>query len=82
MLLESPVLYAQRKKNLSNVKLVIIDCIGIKQWIENFNNKENLVQLILDSSKSQFLADNPVYLKIVKVTTEMCHNLHVARFLN
>ena len=44
-------------------------------------NKGKLVQLILDSSKFQILFEKPEYLRIVKATTEMCHNLHVARLL-
>ena len=46
---------------------------------ENFNCKEKVVQLILDSSRFQILLENPEYLKIVKATTDFCHNLHVAR---
>ena len=51
------------------------DYIGVEQWGENFNNKEKVVQLILDSSRFQILLENPEYLKKVKATTDFCHNL-------
>ena len=79
MLLECPALYVQRKKYFSNVKSIVSDCIGVEQWGKNFNCKEKVVQLILDSSRFQILLENPEYLKIVKATTDFCHNLHVAR---
>ena len=79
MLLECPALYVQRKKHFSNVKLIVSDCIGVEQWGGGFNCKEKVVQLILDSSRFQILLENPEYLKIVKATTDFCHNLHVAR---
>ena len=79
MLLECPALYVQRKKYFSNVKSIVSDCIGVEQWEKNFNSKEKVVQLILDSSRFQTLLENPEYLKIVKATTDFCHNLHVAR---
>ena len=79
MLLECPALYVQRKQYFSNVKSMVSDCIGLGQWEETFNNKTNLVQLILDSSKLPIFHNKPEYLKIVRATTELCHNLHVAR---
>ena len=79
MLLECPALYVQRKKYFSNVKSIVSGCIGVEQWGKNFNCKEKVVQLILDSSRFQILLENPEYLKIVKATIDFCHNLHVAR---
>ena len=79
MLLECPALYVQRKQYFSNVKSMVSDCIGLGQWEETFNNKTKLVQLILDSSKLPIFHNKPEYLKIVRATTELCHNLHVAR---
>ena len=79
MLLECPALYVQRKQYFSNVKSMVSDCIGLGQWEETFNNKTNLVQLILDSSKLPIFHNKPEFLKIVRATTELCHNLHVAR---
>ena len=78
MLLECPGLYVQ-KNYFSNVKSIVSDCIGVEQWGKNFNSKEKVVQLILDSTRFQILLENPEYLKIVKATTDFCHNLHVAR---
>ena len=52
-------------------------CLG--QWEETFNNKTKLVQLILDRSKLLNFHNKPEYLKIVRATTELCHNLHMAR---
>ena len=79
MLLECPALYVQRKQYFSNVRSIVLDCIGLGQWEETFNNKTKLVQLILDSSKLPIFHNKPEYLKIVRATTELCHNLHVAR---
>ena len=79
MLLECPALYAQRKQYFSNVKSIVSDSIGIGQWEETFDNKTKLVQLILDSSKLPILHNKSEYLKIIKATTELYHNLHVAR---
>ena len=79
MLLECPAFYVQRKQYFSNVRSIVLNCIGIRHWEEIFKNKVKLVQLILDCSKFQIIFDKPDYLRIVKATTEMCHNLHVAR---
>ena len=79
MLLECPAFYVQRKQYFSNVRSIVLNCIGIRHWEEIFKNKVKLVQLILDCSKFQSISDKPDYLRIVKATTEMCHNLHVAR---
>ena len=77
MLLECPALYVQRKQYFSNVKSIVSDCIGLEQREETFNNKTKLVQLILDSSQLPIFHNEPEYLKIVRATTELCHNLHV-----
>ena len=77
MLLECPALFVQRKRYFSNVKSILSDCTGIGQWGGTFNNKIKLAQLIIDSSKFQILHNKPEYLKIVRATTKVCHNLHV-----
>ena len=79
MLLECPAFYVQRKQYFSNVRSIVLNCIGLRLWEEIFKNKDKHVQLILDCSVFQIIFDKPDYLRIVKATTEMCHNLHVAR---
>ena len=79
MLLDCPALHVQRKQYFSNVKSIVINCIGINEWKETFNSKEKLVQLILDSSWFEVLRGHPGYHKILKATSELCYNLHMAR---
>ena len=78
MLLECPALYAQRKQYFSNVKSIVSDCVGMWQWKETFKNKQELVQLILDSSNLLILQNKSECLSIKRATTELCLNLHVA----
>ena len=40
MLLDCPAMFIQRKQYFTNLKSLIINCIGIKQWQSNFDTKE------------------------------------------
>ena len=51
MLLQCPSLVAQRRQLYSNVKSLVIEDIGLNQWMKIFNNTENITQLILDCIK-------------------------------
>ena len=51
MLLQCSSLVAQRRQLYSNVKSLVIEDIGLNQWMKIFNNTENITQLILDCSK-------------------------------
>ena len=50
MLLDCPALFAQRKQYFADLRSLIVNCVGIKQWKSTFNTKENLARLILDCS--------------------------------
>ena len=50
MLLDCPALFAQRKQYFGDLRSLIVNCVGIKQWESTFNTKENIVRLILDCS--------------------------------
>lgn len=80
MLLECPSLISQRKPKYTELKSKVINCIGAIKWRELFiNNRENLVKLILDCSSFSVLRDKSEYTAIVKISTELCYRLHVAR---
>ena len=49
MLFECPSLIHQRKTLYSRIKSQVINCIGDHNWRELFNNRNNLVKLILDA---------------------------------
>ena len=79
MLLDCPALFAQRKQYFGDLRSLIVNCVGIKQWESTFNTKENIVRLILDCSSFACLKGRKEFLSIVKATTEMCHRLHITR---
>lgn len=57
MLLDCPALYAQRKQYFANLRSLIVNCVGIRQWESTFNTKEKLVRLILDCSSFACLTE-------------------------
>ena len=62
MLLDCPALFAQRKQYFGDLRSLIVDCVGIKQWESTFNTKENIVKTSeydQEIPQSQ-TADNPV----------------------
>ena len=79
MLLNCSSLIDIRKQYYSNVKLKVIEHIGLKQWKAVFNTPEKIVQLILDSSKFKDLFSDIAIRDITKVSTELCHRLHIER---
>ena len=79
MLLDCPALFAQRKQYFGDLRSLIVNCVGIKQWESTFNTKENIVRLILDCSSFACLNGRKEFVTIVKATTEMCHRLHITR---
>ena len=70
-------LFAQRKQYLDDLRSLIFNCVGIKQWKSTFNTKENIVRLILDCSSFARLNGKKEFVTIVKAITEMCHRLHI-----
>ena len=79
MLLDCPALFAHRKQYVGDLRSLIVNCVGIKQWESTFNTKENIVRLILDCSSFACLNGGKEFVSIVKATTEMCHRLHITR---
>ena len=71
MLLDCPALYSQRKQYFTHLKSLIVNCVGIEQWNQLFNNtKEKLTRLILDCSSFACLTEKG---------TELCQRLHLRR---
>ena len=79
MLFECPSLIHQRKTLYSGIKSQVINCIGDHNWRELFNNKNNLVKLILDCSRYPVIKEKPQYQSILNATTDLCYRLHVTR---
>ena len=40
MLLDCPALFAQRQQYFGDLRSLIVNCVGIKQWESTFNTKE------------------------------------------
>ena len=78
MLLECPALIDQRKVLYPELKSLVIDIVGIRQWNEIFTNRKQLVQLILDCTVFTALKESKNFLKLQRISTELCHRLHLA----
>ena len=72
-------LFAQRKQYFDDLKSLIVNCVGIKQWESTFNTKGNIVRLMPDYSSFACLTGEEEFVTIVTATTEMCHRLHITR---
>ena len=57
MLFDCSSLIHQRKPLYSGIKSQVINCIGVHKWRELFNNRDNLVKLILDCSRYPIIKD-------------------------
>ena len=79
MLLECSALIRQRKPLYLTIKTKVINCIGIHKWRELFNNRDNLVKLILDCSRYPIIKENPEYRELLNATTNLIDRLHVKR---
>ena len=79
MLLECPALLVPRKQFYPDIKSMVIDIIGEEQWKNKFSNRKQLVKLILDCSSSPELSDSENYVKLQRVSTNLCHRLHLVR---
>ena len=73
MLLECPALIDQRKVLYPELKSLVIDIVGIRQWNEIFTNRNQLVQLILDCTVFTALKESKNFLKLQRISTELCH---------
>ena len=79
MLLQCSSLVAQRRQLYSNVKSLVIEDIGLNQWMKIFNNTENITQLILDCNKFVHTIRESILMKLTKATTDLCYRLHIVR---
>ena len=79
MLLECPAFIHQRKPLYSEIKTLVINCIGAQKWRELFNSRDNQVKLLLDCSRYSIIKDKPDYRKILNATTNLCYKIHVTR---
>ena len=67
MLLERPALIDQRKVLYPELKSLVIDIVGIRQWNEIFTNRNQLVQLILDCTVFTALKESKNFLKLQRI---------------
>ena len=79
MLLECPALLVPRKQFYPDIKSMVIDIIEEEQWKNKFSNRKQLVKLILDCSSYPELRDSENYVKLQRVSTNLCHRLHLVR---
>ena len=79
MLLECPALLNQRKLFYPRIKQLVISNIGIIKWKELFNNRESIVRLVLDCSSFTEILGKSVQIEIQRISTELCHRLHLTR---
>ena len=77
MLFECPSLIHQRKPLYSGIKSQVINCIGVHNWRELFNNRNNLGKLFLDCSSYRIIKEKTEYQTILNATTDLCYRLHV-----
>ena len=67
------------KTVFADLRSLIVNCEGIKQWESTFNTKESIVRLILDYLSFACLNGKKESVTVVKASTEMCHRLHTTR---
>ena len=88
MLLDCPALHNQRKLLYLKVRDSIINLIGINQWRNVFQAKNNLVKCILDCSIFPELSCCSIFPElscehairdITRVSSELCYRLHLQR---
>ena len=79
MFLECPALIDQRKVFYPKLKSLVIGIVGIRQWNERFTNRNQLVQLILDCTAFPVVKESKNFLKLQRISTELCHRLQLAR---
>ena len=71
MLFKCSPLIHQRKTLYSGIKSQVI-CVGDHNWRELFNNRNNLVKLILDCSHYPIIKEKPEFQSILNATTDLC----------
>ena len=79
MLLECPALINQRKAFYPEFKSITIDIVGINQWNKRYTSRTQLAQLILDCSVIPELKESVNFLKLQRISSNLCHRLHLAR---
>ena len=79
MLLECPALINQRKAFYPEFKSMTIDIVGINQWNKRYTSRTQLSQLILDCSAIPELRESVNFLKLQRISSNLCHRLHLAR---
>ena len=81
MLLYCSSLANQRKVLYEEVKLAVVSYIGENKWRTYFNNSENIIKLLLDSSWFECLGNTREIQHLEKLTTELRYRLHTDRVL-
>ena len=79
VLLECPALINQRKTFYPEFKSMTIDIVGINQWNKRYTSRTQLAQLILDCSVIPELRESVNFLKLQRISSNLCHRLHLAR---
>lgn len=83
MLTTCPVLFQARKEGLAKLKHLVISVIGIDSWNKHFSDKISVTKLIIDCTTYKHIIPKPEDIdSITRVTTEMCHKMHIKRLLS
>ena len=69
----------QRKAFYPEFKSMTIDIVGINQWNKRYTSRKQLAQLILDCSVIPELKESVNFLKLQRISSNLCHRLHLAR---
>lgn len=83
MLTSCPATHSVRKVEFAKLKDYIITTTCPEVWNNNFTDKASITKLIIDCSNFKHLfPDNNMINVITRISTELCHKLHIKRTLN
>lgn len=82
MLTSCPALHYVRKTEFAKLKECVISIIGPDEWQINFSDKISITKLIIDCTNFKHLFSRQSDIdRITRVSTDLCHKLHIKRTL-